>query len=100
MGVSVDRIGIVGRVAVGRRAGRAGTFTTGPPVISPGLTPIYLLPGVLADVVDKELVRPGLEGEAEGVAQPRGEDLLALSPGAGPAGGITRHASRCVRVAA
>jgi hypothetical protein len=67
-----------------------------PGVVGTCLTLVDLLPGALADVVNEEACTRGVrvEGEAEGVAQPRGESLLAILAGVGAAGAVAAAAVR------
>src|SRR5829696_6686738 len=71
-----------------------GALAKVPAVVCPGAALAHLLPTAFADVVDEEAGARGVrvEGEAEGVAQPRGERLLALLADVGAPGEVAAGA--------
>src|SRR5262249_27463977 len=68
------------------------SLATVPAVIGALLPEIDLLPGILADIVDIELARAGLEGESPWVTQPPRKRLLAFL-GRRAAGGVAPPAA-------
>ncbi len=97
--VLVDRVDHVWRRGATLAAGAVGVrgLLAVPAVVGAALALVDLFPRVLADVVDEELAAARPEGEAERVAQPPGERLLADIRGGGAAVGIAARSARALK---